>query len=102
MATEAVTIAKFFKGLATKKTAVKSLAFGFWIGIFALIIYVGCLLWQRVMRDTENYKADKMVNFSIQPTQTWFGCNRFVIRDPEVLKPLIRIGTDKRQGTQKK
>jgi hypothetical protein len=102
---EPVTRAIFIRGLFTKKTAVKSLAFGFWLVIFALIIYFGFMLWQKIMQATESYhqEARQITNYewTLEPHQTFFGCNRFLIQTPK--DTIKREGTEvKRIGTQKK
>jgi len=93
---EPVTATLFLKGLFTKKTVVKSIAFGFWIMIFAVIIYFAWLVYSKVMQETESYhqQAKDIVNYewTLEPHQTFFGCNRFVIQTPKE--------NIKRQGTQ--
>lgn len=96
---EPVTATLFLKGLFTKKTAVKSLAFGFWIAIFIGIVYFGFMLWQKIMQETESYhqEAQQITNYEyhLDPKQTFsfFGCNNLRI-DEKRLKA-------QREGTQK-
>ena len=81
MMSDPVTATIFFKGLLTKKTAAKSLAFGFWMLIFAGIIYGGYIVYQKIMQETESYsqQAEGINNYewTLKPKQTFFGCNRF-------------------------
>ena len=92
---EPVTATLFFKGLLTKKTAAKSLAFGFWLVIFGVIIYFGYIMYQKVMQETESYsqQAEGITNYewTLAPKQTLFGCNRFIIKTPKA----VRIGSQR-------
>lgn len=97
--TEAFSIIKLVSGLPKGKTIGKSIAVGFWLLVFALVLYGGWMLYKKVMQRTEDYHAETInkVDYNIAPSQPIFGCNRFVIQNPKALEPLIRIGTDKKK-----
>ena len=79
---EPFSIIKLITGIPKASTIGKSLAIGFWLLIFAGIIYGGYLGYKKIMQRTESYqqKAEHITNYeyTLEPHQT-FGCMNFKV-----------------------
>lgn len=68
MEQEAITAYKFISGIIQPKTAIKSIAFGFWIFLYAIIglsIYLAFIKphYRPVPTSTQQQKAEKIINY---------------------------------------
>jgi hypothetical protein len=69
---EPITAVHFIKGAVSPKTALKSIAFGFWLALFIL---VGFTIWKAFFAKTESYsqKAENIQNIEIyNPEDSFF------------------------------
>jgi len=94
---EPFSIIKLITGIPKASTIGKSLAIGFWLLIFAGIIYGGYLGYKKIMQRTETYEAEHLYQYRLEPHQT-FGCNRFDIKPSQVNRGRI---LDQKVGVQK-
>ena len=87
---EPITAGKFIKGVASPKTAIKSVAFGFWLALFIL---AGFTIWKAFFAKTESYKqtAETIQNIEIYNPEDsfFFGIKAFGIKIG-ISKPIIK------------
>ena len=84
-------------GAALGKSASNTIKGLLVVGVIAGGIYTGWLIYKKVMQRSEIYQAEKIEkqDNNLSFTQPIFGCARITIQNPEALKPLIRIGSEK-------
>ena len=85
-----ITAVKFIKGVASPKTAVKSIAFGVWIALF---IFVGLTIYKAYFAKTESYhqQAERIQNIEIyNPEDSFFlGLKIFGLK-VGITKPIVK------------